>query len=239
MAAVYKLDSFGHTLMFVELEGEIFAIPALTTPSLPVSVLKTVSRQQWLDRFPGSGRRSFAVGALLDIGVPLENDVILNIEGYLAMLALLLRPDVFHLLSSNADFAACWLPRDRSGNQVTTAAVPNPDVSVKRYKLCSPRVAFAEADAEEQAASARAAAAGVPTSHATLVDVWKRQIEDLNLVATQDYSANDSMSPWCTWDMFHRPGRRSQVAPQDEFVDVLLQTCADRPGKHARSAIVD
>ena len=31
-------------------------------PSLPASVLRTVRRQEWLDRFPGCGWRSFAVG---------------------------------------------------------------------------------------------------------------------------------------------------------------------------------
>ncbi len=131
MAAVYKLDSFRHTLMFVELEGEIFAIPALTTPSLPASVFRTVSRQQWLVRFPGCGRRSFAVGALLGIDVSLENAVVLNLGGYLEMLALLLTPDV---LSSDAAAAtaACWLPRDRSGKQVTTASASKPDFLVKR-----------------------------------------------------------------------------------------------------------
>ncbi len=111
MAAVFQLYSFGHTLMFVELDGEIFVIPALTAPLLPASVLRTVSRQQWLVRFPGCGRRSFAVGALLGIGISLGNDVILNHGGCLTMLALLLTPDV---LSSDAA-AACWLPRDRSG----------------------------------------------------------------------------------------------------------------------------
>ncbi len=40
----------------------------------------------------------------LGIGVSLENDVVLNHGGYLTMLALLLTPDVFHLLSSNAGF---------------------------------------------------------------------------------------------------------------------------------------
>ncbi len=92
--------------MFVELDGEIFAIPALTKPSLPASVLRTVRRQQWQGRFPGSDRRSFAVGALLGIGISLENYVILNLGGYLEMLLLLLTPDVFHLLSNNAGFAA-------------------------------------------------------------------------------------------------------------------------------------
>ena len=92
----------------------------------------------------GCGRRSFAVRALQGIGPPLENEVILSHGGYLAMLALLLKPDVFHLLSSNASFAACLLPRDRSGIQVITTAVPTPDIKDKRFKLCTARVALAE-----------------------------------------------------------------------------------------------
>ena len=90
--------------MFVELEGEIFVTPALKTPSLPASVLVTVGRTEWQDRFPGCGRCSFAAGTLLGILISLQNDVILNHGGYLAMLALLLKPDVLHLLSSNAGF---------------------------------------------------------------------------------------------------------------------------------------
>jgi hypothetical protein len=229
MAAVYKLDSFGHTLVFVELEGEIFVIPALTTPSLPAGVLRMVGRAKWQDTFPGCGRRSFAVGALQGIGTPLENEVTLNHGGYLAMLALLLKPDVFHLLSSNAGFAACLLPRDRSGTQVMTAAVPTPEIKEKRYKLCSARVALAEAEAEERAASERAAA-GVPTSYATVVDIWRRQIEAFNAATTEGYVSDEAMPARCTWDVFHRPGRHS--APQDEFVDVL-QASTYRTGELA------
>ena len=229
MAAVYNLDSFGHTLVFVELDGEIFVIPALTTPSLPASVLRTVGRAKWQDTFPGCGRRSFAVGTLLGIGTPLENEVILNHGGYLAMLALLLKPDVFHLLSSNAGFAACFLPSDRSGNRVLVASVPSADTDSSTYKLCSARAALAATDAEERAARERAAA-GVPTLHATMVDIWRRQVEAFNAATTEAYVSEEIMPAWCTWDVFHRPGRHS--APQDEFVDVL-QASTYRPGERA------
>ena len=229
MAAVYNLDSFGHTLVFVELDGKFFVIPALTTPSLPASVSRTVGRAKWQVTFPGCGRRSFAAGAFRGIDNPLDNQVILNHCGYLAMLALLLKPDVFHLLSSNAGFAACLLPHDRFGNLVFVASVPSADTDSSTYKLCSARVALAEAEAEERAASERAAA-GVPTSYATVVDIWKRQIEAFNAATTEGYVSGETMPAWCTWDVFHRPGRHS--APKDEFVDVL-QASTYRPGELA------
>ncbi len=78
-------------------------------------------------RFPGCGQRPFAVGALLGIGISLENDVILNHGGYLAMLALLLKPpavkqcSVLQLLPRDPTVVDNWRRQIEAFNAATKA----------------------------------------------------------------------------------------------------------------------